>query len=258
VQGRSPWSYFLPETRGHLLTTAGQTHAPQKWRRLLAPGIAAFITFWLLIALGVWQLHRLSWKEGILAAIHQAEIAPPVPLPANPTPFEKVSIAGTWVPDKAAMYGDEVHDSPSGPISGGELIVALRRPAGEIVLVDLGWVPERKPAPLPEPPGPTQASGYLHAAISPGWFAGTDDPAHGLYYTLDPAKIGDGMGLQNVAPYILIAMGPLPPPGNHAPQPAQHLPTPPNNHYEYALTWFGFALVLAFEFFFFARKRLLD
>ena len=42
------------------------------WRRLIAPGIAAFVTFWLLIALGVWQLHRLKWKEGILAAIHQA------------------------------------------------------------------------------------------------------------------------------------------------------------------------------------------
>ena len=234
------------------------TPAPKKWRRLLAPGITAFITFWLLIALGIWQLHRLTWKEGILAAIHHAETAPPVPLPPNPTPFEKVSILGTWIPGKAALYGDEVHDSPNGPIPGGELIMPLRRPSGETVLVDLGWVPQRTPSPLPEPKAPPQASGYLHAPISPGWFAGTDDPAHGLYYTLDPGKIAAGMGITNVAPYILIAMGPLPPPGSLAPQPAQHLPTPPNNHYEYALTWFGFALVLVFEFFFFARKRLLD
>ena len=65
------------------------------------------------------------------------------------------------------------------------------------------------------------------------------------------------MGL-DVAPYILIAMGQMPPPGSTAPRPAQSLPTPPNNHYEYALTWFGFALVLVFEFILFARKRLLD
>jgi surfeit locus 1 family protein len=50
----------------------------------------------------------------------------------------------------------------------------------------------------------------------------------------------------------------MPPPGSPLPQPAQNLPRPPNNHYEYALTWFGFALVLVFEFIFFARKRLQD
>ncbi len=229
--------------------------APPKWRRLIAPGIAAFITFWLLIALGVWQLHRLKWKEGILASIHQAEIAAPIPLPENPTPFEKVSISGTWIPGKAALYGDEVHDTPAGPVPGGELIQPLRRPNGDIVLVDLGWVPEQSPVPLPSPAAP---AGYLHAPITPNFLSPADDPARNLYYTLDPARIGAGLGFPEVAPYILIEMGPLPPPGSAAPQPAESLPTPPNNHYEYALTWFGFALVLVFEFIFFARKRLLD
>jgi len=232
--------------------------ADQRYRRLIAPGIAAFLLFCLMMALGVWQLHRLKWKEGILASIHTAEISAPIPLPANPAPFEKVSIAGTWVPGHAALYGDEVHDSPNGPIEGGELIMPLLRPGGSIVLVDLGWVPQTRPQPVAVPAGLTSATGYLHGAIEPGWFAGKDDPAHGLYYTLDPAKIGAGMGLQNIAPFMLIGMGPLPPPGSAAPQPAQSLPTPPNNHYEYALTWFGFCGVLVFEFIFFARKRLMD
>jgi surfeit locus 1 family protein len=229
-----------------------------KWKRLIAPGIAAFLTLCLLIALGVWQLQRLKWKEGILAAIHQASISAPVPLPENPTPFEKVFITGTWIQGKAALYGDEVHDSPHGPIPGGELIMPLARPNGQIVLVDLGWVPQKTPTPIHQPPGLAQATGYLHDPMTPGLFSGTDDPGQGLYYTLDPLRIGAGMGLQNVAPYILIGMGPLPPPGSAQPQPAQNLPTPPNNHYGYALTWFGFALVLVFEFIFFARKRLLD
>lgn len=228
------------------------------WRRIVAPGIAAFICFWLLIALGVWQLHRLKWKEGILAAIHHAAISAPIPLPEHPTPFEKVSIAGTWIPGKAALYGDEVHDTPTGPVAGGEIIMPLQRPNGQIVLVDLGWVQQQLPVPLPMPTGPTEAVGYLHAPIKAGWFAGTDNPAHGHYYTLDPEKIGAGMGLGPVAPYILIGMGPKPPPGSPAPQPAQNLPTPPNNHYGYALTWFGFAFILVFEFIFFARKRLLE
>jgi surfeit locus 1 family protein len=227
------------------------------WRRLIAPGITAFITFWLLIALGIWQLHRLAWKEGILASIHQASISAPVPLPAHPTPFEKIFVTGTWLPNQAALYGDQVHDSPAGPIPGGELIQPLRLPNGTILLVDLGWVPEQTPLPI-TPPGPVSVSGYLHDPIAPGWFAGTDDPAKKLFYTLDPQRIAAGLGLPGAAPYTLIAMGPLPPPGSPAPQPAQSLPSPPNNHYQYALSWFGFAFVLVFQFILFARKKLLD
>ncbi len=236
---------------GHLLAVPDR-----RWRRLIGPGIAAFITFWLLIALGVWQLHRLKWKEAILAEIHQAEIAAPVPLPAHPTPFEKVFCAGSWIAGKAALYGDEVHDSPNGPIPGGELIMPFRAAGGATILVDLGWLPEQSPAPLPHPPA--MAVGYLHASIARNFLSPPDDPDHGLYYTLNVASIAAGMGLTHTAPYILIAMGPLPPPGSKLPQPAQTLPTPPNNHYEYALTWFGFAGVLVFEFIFFARKRLLE
>jgi surfeit locus 1 family protein len=227
-----------------------------RWRRLRAPGIAAFICFWLLIGLGVWQLYRLQWKEGILAQIHLAEISPPIALPAHPNRFEKVIVSGTWVPGKAILYGDEVHDGPVTPVEGGQLIQPLREASGRVILVDLGWVPERKPVAVAMPAGPVSVVGYIHKTESPGWFAGQDDPAAGLYYTLNPAKMGAAMGFAEVAPFALVAMGPLPPQGSALPQPAQHLPQPPNNHYEYALTWFGFAIVLVFEFFFFARKRL--
>ncbi len=227
-----------------------------KWRRLIAPGITAFVVFWLLIGMGVWQIHRLAWKEAIVATIRQAQAAAPIALPANPTPFEKVIVTGTWVPGKAALYGDEVHDSPHGPIPGAELIMPLQRPDGIIVLVNLGWVPEQTPTPLANPP--PAAVGYIHAPIRANWLSPPDDPVHGLYYTLDPQRIGAGLGEQNIAPYILIVLGPLPPPGSAQPQPEQDLPTPPNNHYEYALTWFGFAGVLVFQFIFFARKRLAE
>lgn len=235
--------------------------APQnrwKLRRLFAPGIATFISFWLLIALGVWQLHRLAWKEAILADIHHAAISPPIPLPTHPSPFEKVTIAGHWIPGKAALYGDFVHDSPQGPVPGGELIMPFAEVGGRIILVDLGWVPQTAPTPLAEPAGPAAAVGYLHAPIKPGWLAAPDDPTRGLYYTLDPQKIAAGIGLPDVVPYVLIAMGQLPPAGSSLPEPAQSLPTPPNNHYEYALTWFGFAFMLVFQFIFFARNRLAD
>ncbi len=229
---------------------------PIAWRRIRGLTITTFIVFCLLIALGVWQLHRLKWKEGILAQIHAAEVNPPIPLPAAPTPFQKVSITGHWIADKAALYGDEVHDTGAGPIEGGELIMPFRQNSGQIVLVDLGWLETRSAAPLPEPAGETEIVGYVHGPQAPGWFAGTDNPGQGLYYTLDPARIAAGLGLGSVAPFTLIAMGPLPPFGSHMPQPAQTLPRPPNNHYQYALTWFGFAFILLVEYALLARKRL--
>ncbi len=211
-----------------------------------------------MIGLGVWQLHRLKWKEAILAQIYLAEISPPIAVPAHPNRFEKVIVTGVWVPGKAALYGDEVHDGPVTPVAGGELIQPLRETIGRVVLVDLGWVPSQAPVAVAEPAGIVQVVGYIHKSEAPGWFAGADEPEKNLYYTLDAARIGTDMGFSDVAPFTLVAIGKMPPLGSALPQPAQHLPRPPNNHYQYALTWFGFAIVLMFEFYFFARKRLSD
>ena len=70
--------------------------------------------------------------------------------------------------------------------------------------------------------------------------------AHRRFYALDPGVIAAALGLKTVAPFTLIAMGPVE--FGHYPAPAIHLPRPPNDHFQYALTWFGLAgaLVLVF------------
>ncbi len=229
---------------------------PAKWRRLVGPGIASLILLAALLSLGVWQSHRLIWKEAILARIHQAELAPPVPLPAHPQPFEKVGVVGTWIADKAALYGDEVENSPAGPQRGGQLLMPLQRPDGSVLLVDLGWVPESTPVPYTVPAGLIEVSGYIAQPQKPGFFAGQDNPAQHIFYTRNPQKIGASLGLKHVENFVLVTLGPKPLSG--WPDPAHNLPTPPNNHYQYELTWFGLAVVLVIEFIFYARKRLIE
>jgi surfeit locus 1 family protein len=228
----------------------------QKLRRIKGAAIAAFALFWVLIGLGVWQIYRLHWKEGILAAIHVAEISPPIALPAHPSRFEKVVVTGRWIPGKAVLYGDEVHDTPAGPVDGGQLVMPFRRDSGQAILVDVGWVQAQAPVPRAEPSGEVSVVGYVHQPEAPGWFAAADQPSLGLYYTLNPQKMAAFMGVGDVAPFALIEMGPMPPPGSPLPQPAQGLPRPPNNHYEYALTWFGLAIVLVIEFLIYAQRRM--
>lgn len=235
-----------------------KTAAPPrtKWRRLIGPGIATFIGFWLLIALGIWQLHRYHYKQGILDAVARAQLAPPVALPPHPTRFEKVAVTGTWMADVAAFYGDQIQNTPRGAVQGGQLIMPLKRPDGRIVLVDLGWTEGQAPKPYPVPSGLVQVSGYVQAADKPGLFNAKDNPLQRIFYTLDPLVIGHALGLHGVEDFTLIMLGPKPVAGGPIPQPS--LPHPPNDSLQYALTWFGLSMVLIFEFFFFARKRLIE
>jgi len=206
----------------------------------------ALLMFAVLISLGNWQLRRLAWKQALLADIARAEAAPAVPLPAEPPPFEKVRVTGRLRADLAAFYGAEVR----GDVLGGQEIVPLERPSGPPVLVDLGWVPFGRTA----VPSGEAVEGYVRAPDRPGLFSARDDPAKRRFYTLDPAAIGAALGLPAVAPFTLVAMGEAPPGG--IPDPARHLPRPPNDHLGYALTWYGLALTLVVVFALWSRKVL--
>jgi surfeit locus 1 family protein len=219
--------------------------------RLLVPALSTFVMLVVLLGLGTWQVRRLAWKRGLLAQIDAAEQAPAQPLTGDPAPFAKVTVAGRLRGDRAALYGADVRDERSGPVLGGQLIEPLERQGSETVLVDLGWVPQadwRRYA----ADGPAGIDGYARPADHPGWFSPADDPAQRLFYTLDPAAIGAALGLPGVAPFTLVALGPTPAHG--FPDPAHALPRPPNNHLQYAFTWYGLALVLLVIFVSYARK----
>jgi surfeit locus 1 family protein len=212
-----------------------------------------------LVSLGTWQVHRLAWKEAILARIAEAEAAPPIPLPAHPSPYTKVSVSGTFVPNLSALYGAFVRDTPAGPTIGARLIEPLRRDDGAILLVDRGWVPLKRAGPIHQFTGHVTVTGYVRAGDQPGWFSATDDPAARRFYTLDPKAIGAAFDEARVAPYVLVTLaakpGPEPELVRYWPEPAHHLPRPPNNHLAYIITWYGLAIALMVVFIVWARQR---
>lgn len=225
-------------------------------RRLLGPALMTFVMLLILIGLGTWQIYREHWKEGILAQIAKAERDPPVPWSGVPGPFEKIAATGTLNAGRSARYAVEVRDTPQGRELGSFLIQPLERPGQVPLLVDRGWVPRHPPGPLAQPRGITTIVGYAHASSSPGVFTPPDDPARRVFYTLNAARIGAALGLPHVAPFILIALGPPPP--QAYPAPARHLPRPPNNHLNYAITWYGLAIALVVIFVNWARRTLRD
>jgi surfeit locus 1 family protein len=225
-----------------------------KLRRLLWPGIMAAAMLAVLLALGTWQVERLQWKRQLLAQIARAEAAPAVPLPADPPPFAKVQVTGELREDLAAFYGVQVRDTLAGSQLGTQLIVPLQREQDGTILVDLGWVPNKRLQPLGLAEGDVTLQGYIRPSEKPGLFSVSDNRASRQFFTLNTSAIGAALGLHDVAPFVLVAMGE--PPAQGYPDPAQHLPRPPNNHLSYAITWYGLAAALLLIFGLWTREVL--
>jgi len=222
--------------------------------RFLVPTVSALLMLAVLIALGTWQIYRLHWKLGVLAQIATAENAPPVPLGPNPAPYTKVAATGRFRFDLAAQYGSEVRDTPAGPVIGSYQIVPLERSGAPAILVNRGWIPQKREAALNHPSGEVTVTGYVRPGDTARWFSAADDVAGREFFTLDPDAIARAVGEDDILPFILVALGPAPP--NVYPAPADHLPRPPNNHLSYVITWYGLALALVVVFVVWMRKAL--
>ncbi len=202
------------------------------------------------VSLGIWQIQRLHWKQGLLAEIDRAEAAPPVPMPANPAPFEKVEITGALRADLTVRYGTEVRSGPTGPVLGSQVVMPLERPGAPPVLVDRGWAPDDLVLPVLR--GPVTVTGYVRPGESGSPFAPGPDLARRRFWSLDPVAIGAALGLPTLAPYTIVVLGSA----TTVPEPAHALPRPSNDHLGYAGTWFGLAACLAVVFTLFVRKAL--
>ena len=218
------------------------------WRRLFVPTLVALPALAILIALGTWQMERLAWKADLLARIDASEAGSPTPLGAAPEPWTRVVVTGRFDHAREAQLGIEVR----GNTLGTHLVVPLLREDAAPILVDRGWVPLERGAPVERPEGEQRITGFIRPGERAGWFSATDDPAGRRFYTSDPAAIGAALGIAAPAPYVLVALGE----GRALPLPERATPRPPNNHLGYVITWYGLAVSLIGVFVVFARRRL--
>ena len=213
----------------------------------LGPILAPLFFIALTLLLGIWQVERLGWKQRLLARIDAAAAAAPVPLgpgDAVPSQFARVIATGRLDPAHAAAYASDVRDLRGVPTFGVFLLEPLLRSGGPPVLVDLGWVPAGTDGhPSVRLDGAHTITGYVRRPERGLLFTPSPDLATRQFYALDPATIARGLGLDAVAPFTLVALarvgtGPFP-------DPVTALPRPPNNHLQYAVTWFTLAGIVA-------------
>jgi len=243
-------------TDGAAPARTGHRTGRRTWRSLLIPAILMFAV---LIGLGTWQLQRKAWKEGLIAALTAQLAAPPIALPAAPTwpqldenalQYHRVSFTAQLDNANEALvyaipYAFRPDVQEAGP--GYWVFTPARLTDGSTVIVNRGFVPEGRQDPKSraqgEVPGPVRIVGALRWPDARHWFTPTDDPAHNLWLSRDPAAIAAAKGLGPVAPFYVEQESPAPPGG--LPQPGKLVVSLPDNHLQYALTWYGLALVLA-------------
>ncbi len=104
--------------------------------------------------------------------------------------------------------------------------------------------------------GETTVVGLLRGVGSRSWFTPGDDIAGNEWFSRDPALFAAAAGLPagEVAPYLVDARFDPDLPGG-LPQGGETLVSFPNNHLQYALTWFGLAAVLLGVFAAFVMRR---
>lgn len=240
-------------------------------RRLIAPGLATLIVLAILLSLGFWQVRRLHWKEALIARVESRLDAAPVPAPGPAAwqgldlaeaEYTPVSVTGTFANDREIHVVGSLTE-PKGPRGGFGVFVMtpLTTTDGWTVYVNRGFVPEDRQDPESrkggEISGETTVTGLLRQPHDRTWFMPADDATKNQWFSRDPALYAAAQGVSPaaVAPYLIDArFDPALPEG--LPQGGETIVSFPNNHLQYAITWFGLAAALVGVFAFVVRGRL--
>ncbi len=235
--------------------TATSTPAPRKPGLFLLTLLTIVGTV-ILCVLGAWQLERMDEKHAYIDRLQQQAAGAPAPMPPSadwakldPAALDLTHVVarGSYI-DGIAGVRTTIAAGPPGSRQlsgfGRWIFQAFKLEDGGVILVNRGFVPEGRLGQIGPASGPDTINGFLRAPEARNSFTPQDLPAIREFYTRDPAAIAASLG-QPPAPFYLEAAregdGMTPPAGVDVRELIGRIP---DNHLQYALTWFGLALTL--------------
>ncbi len=220
-------------------------------------GLLAFAAFIALCAigfagLGIWQVERLAWKNGLIAAVEARAHAEPLNLNTadwsgidpEASEYQRVLLNGSLLPFDVLTQA-VTDDGP-----GFWVMTPMRLPDGRTVLINRGFAPKDADVAL-DAETPATIKGLLRVTEPEGGFLRTNDPATNRWFSRDVAAIGEALDLQNLAPFFIDADGA----GDGYPRGGLTVLRFSNNHLIYALTWFGLTGLCFFGLYLVLRDR---
>lgn len=251
------------------MTTRGG--APPRWRAFpIGLTITAALALALLIGLGVWQLHRLTWKEGLLGKIAALQGARPTPIGpvltraarGESVEFTRVSADCTAPSVPSPMVFR--YALRAGQIGWRVMTMChLKDAPFDGVLLDRGLASRLAGAMTPAAARfgePVAVRGILRGVGAPSPMDRARPEIRDgvtVLRVLDAGALGAIARLSGVsypAPDVLAVEAERPAPVGVVPA---ALPSDiPNNHFVYALTWFALAGILAWFYLAMVWRRL--
>jgi len=207
-------------------------------KQLIFPILLGAVGVTLLVMLGNWQMDRLAWKQSMLANIEARLAAPAVQLPDVLRPeqdrFLSVQVTGE-------MGREEIHVLSSNPATGPgfRIIAPFTLENGRRILVDRGIVATRfKDSERSLENG--TLFGNLLWADDVDKYTPENDLAANIWFSRSVPSLALALDTEDV--FLVLSQTTL----SAGPTPVMVGLNVPNSHLEYAVTWYGFAIVWAF------------
>jgi surfeit locus 1 family protein len=236
---QTPWSRARV-SRGGAAKAGLRRFAPGLW-----PTAATLLALVALVALGTWQLERLAWKRDLIATRDAQLAAPAASLPATAADwrawdFRPVRVQGEFRHDLEQLFGVAAIEGRV----GHHVLTPLVRPDGVAVLIDRGWVPADQAHPAARRAGQIEGQVRIAGTLRyrgedrPSWFTPDNRPEQSLWYWYDLPALERALGLQLLP--VVVEADASPNPGG-LPMGGRTRTELPDNHLQYAITWYGLA-----------------
>ncbi|CCM74692.1 putative transmembrane cytochrome oxidase complex biogenesis protein [Rhizobium mesoamericanum STM3625] len=222
-------------------------------KRSILTGTAVLIALAILLSLGTWQVERLHWKEKLLADIADRRQARPASLDdiegmaakGEDIDYRHITVSGEYINSKERHFFATWHGQ-----TGFYVYTPLQLVDGRYLFVNRGFVPYENKEPEMRMQGQLTdqqtVTGLARAKLEdkPSWVVPDNDVAKNIFYWKDLNVMASSAGLDKaqLVPFFVDA--------DDTPNP-KGLPIGgvtnvdlPNNHLQYAFTWYGLAAAL--------------
>jgi surfeit locus 1 family protein len=229
-----------------------------QFRPRLWPSLATLAALVVLVSLGTWQVERLRWKEGLIAERMARLAASATTLPAQDDwpawDFRRAEVRGMFRHDLEQLFGASTYDGEL----GHHVLTPLVRSDGAALVVDRGWVPADRAHPAArregQIEGPVTVTGIARyrGHDQPGWFTPANQPEEAMWFSYDLPALEQALGLTLLP--VVVDADDRPNPGG-LPVGGMTRIALPNDHLQYAITWYGLALTLLAVYLAFSVRR---
>jgi surfeit locus 1 family protein len=203
--------------------------------RLAFPVLIGLGGLAILIYLGTWQVQRLGWKQDLIARIEAKISDTPIPLSQalEAERYTPVTLTGQFADGYLRALASR---KTLGPVY--RILRPFQTTDAGTIIVDTGWIKDGT-AVLPVPTGQLTLIGNLDAPNEIDSFTPDPDTTANIWYARDVPAMAETLGTD---PIMVVLRDRADPHLGVTPWPVDTRAIP-NDHLQYAITWFSLALV---------------